>query len=144
MAEWGNKEGDDLGVVLADLDQITQKQAQLMAAYGDKYEEFRTHLKGMYAREQAMAEHRKKRPELQNKLQSHIKANKPDVDAIRKEIEMFERDLSQLEADHMTYKRASLHSGLSAKYDAMIEYAGRLQILAVFGKYVSHGLLKAD
>lgn len=72
-----------------------------------------------------------------SQLNQHVKQQKPDVAAIQQEIQMFDRDLAQLEADHFTYKRNSVAMASTVQWDAMLELSAKMQIIATFGKYLT-------
>ena len=91
-----------------------------------------------------MDANRHKRASLDKKLSQHAKAQKPDVAAIQQEMQMFDRDLAQQEADHMTYKRNSVAMANTVQWDAMLELAAKMQIIATFGKYLTVGIFVPD
>ncbi|KAI9024079.1 Eisosome component PIL1-domain-containing protein [Hyaloraphidium curvatum] len=137
LADWGVRDGDDLGVILTHTQTLNDKLSSYIDTYADKYQEYRAHLKTIYAREESMDSNRQKRSALEKKLQQHVKAQKADVAAIQREIQMFDRDLAQLEADHMTYKRNSVAMASTVQWDSLLELAAKMQIIATFGKYLT-------
>ncbi|KAG0267799.1 hypothetical protein DFQ27_008188 [Actinomortierella ambigua] len=138
---WGQNEGDDLSDVCQRMSQLLEELGLLQQAFTLRHKAYRKKIKSMKIREMALDENRKKKQDLTNqiaKLQKASKENPIKLMQLQTDLERVTAELLAQELDLMQHKRCTLKEAFEGQFDAYTEYAEKLNIIAVYGRQITH------
>ncbi|KAG0337451.1 hypothetical protein BG004_007638 [Podila humilis] len=127
MASWGTNQGDDLS-------DVCQRMAQLMEAI------YRKTIKSIKIQETTLDENRKKKHDLTGhvaKLQKSSHENPIKLMELQSTLDRVSAELLAQELELMQFKRQHIKDAFNAKFDAMIEYAEKMALIAGYGRQIT-------
>ncbi|KAJ3033777.1 hypothetical protein HK097_004728, partial [Rhizophlyctis rosea] len=136
MTAWGKLEYDDFVDITDKLSILFDEHVKFINTLSERYNDYRTKLKDIRAREDNLYAQKQKVRHTQEKLKTEIKKGRP-ADSIRSELATVEREYTEGCAAHEGFKRATFQQALHIQFDGWMEYAQKVTIFATFGKYLS-------
>ncbi|KAI8098904.1 Eisosome component PIL1-domain-containing protein [Halteromyces radiatus] len=123
--------GDKLATLLEKANEIEQQ-------YAVHYQQYRQAIKSIREREDLLCDHREKRRSLAARLQHLDKTNptSPRRQDIETEWIALDNDTRQAEMELGDFKRFALKEAFYSRFNAMVEYADKMKMIAGFGKYI--------
>ncbi|KAF9972030.1 hypothetical protein BGZ73_004911 [Actinomortierella ambigua] len=138
---WGQTEGDDLSDVCQRMSQLLEELGLLQQAFTLRHKAYRKKIKSIKIHEMALDDNRKKKQDLTNqiaKLQKSSKENPIKLMQLQTDLERVTAELLAQELELMQYKRVTLKDAFEGQFDAYTEYAEKLNIIAVYGRQITH------
>ncbi|KAF9947057.1 hypothetical protein BGZ70_002894, partial [Mortierella alpina] len=129
ISAWGCNEGEDLT-------DICQRMTQLM-----EHTAYRKMIKGLKTQEMALDDNRKKKQDLTNQIAKQQKSSKENPIKMMELQNAYERVSAELlaqELDLLQFKRLTIRDAFNAQFDAMIEFAEKMALIAGFGRQITN------
>ncbi|KAJ3037295.1 hypothetical protein HDV00_001789 [Rhizophlyctis rosea] len=136
MLAWGKLEYDDFVDITDKLSILFDEHTKFIATLADRYNDYRTTLKTVRAKEDDLYTQKQRVRHTQEKLKAEIKKGRP-AESLRSELATVEKEYTESCAAHEGFKRAQFQKALHCQFDAWMEYAQKVTIFATFGKYLA-------
>ncbi|KAI8329075.1 Eisosome component PIL1-domain-containing protein [Chlamydoabsidia padenii] len=103
-----------------------------------RYQQYRHAIKSIREREDALCDTREKRRSLSSRLNHLQKTNphSPKRHDIESDLAALDHDTQRAEIELGDFKRFALKEAFYIRFNAMVEYADKLKMIAGFGKYI--------
>ncbi|KAI8603025.1 Eisosome component PIL1-domain-containing protein [Dissophora ornata] len=140
IAAWGTTEGDDLADVCQRMSQLMEEMGLIQQAYSLRHTAYRKTIKSMKVQEMTLDENRKKKHELTTqiaKLQKSAKENPIKMMELQAALDRVTAELLHQELELMQIKRVTVKEAFDAKFDAMLEYAEKMALIAGYGRAIT-------
>ncbi|KAF9346509.1 Signal peptide peptidase-like 2A [Mortierella sp. AD094] len=140
VATWGSTEGDDLSDVCQRMSQLMEEVGLIQQAFSLRHTAYRKTIKSIKIQEMTLDENRKKKHDLTTqiaKLQKSSKENPIKLMDLQSSLERVTAELLGQELDLMQFKRTTIKEAFDAKFDAMLEYAEKMALIAGYGRAIT-------
>ncbi|KAG0265145.1 hypothetical protein BG011_005357 [Mortierella polycephala] len=141
IAAWGATEGDDLTDVCQRMSQLMEEVGLIQQAFSLRHTAYRKTIKSIKTQEMTLDENRKKKHDLTNQITKHQKSNKDNpikMMELQNSLERVTVELLAQELDLMQFKRVTMKEAFDAKFDAMLEYAEKMALIAGYGRAITY------
>ncbi|KAI8622245.1 hypothetical protein BC830DRAFT_1224099 [Chytriomyces sp. MP71] len=135
VAAWGKPEAEDLKFISEKLSVLHSRVETLYSWLADQQEGSRAHLKILQKKCDALTALKKRQRELQTKLDA--KPGTAKADALRAELNATDRELMTAHAELEGDKREVFQRCARMEWDALVEFAGRVLVVASFGNHIA-------
>ncbi|KAG0004692.1 hypothetical protein BGZ80_003145 [Entomortierella chlamydospora] len=140
ISAWGATEGDDLADVCQRMSQLMEEVGLIQQAFSLRHTAYRKTIKSIKIQEMTLDENRKKKHDLTTqiaKLQKSSKENPIKMMELQNSLERVTAELLSQELDLMQFKRMTIKEAFDAKFDAMLEYAEKMALIAGYGRAIT-------
>ncbi|KAG0202662.1 hypothetical protein BGX28_004889 [Mortierella sp. GBA30] len=140
IAAWGANEGDDLSDVCQRMSQLMEEVGLIQQAYSLRHTAYRKSIKSIKIQEMTLDENRKRKHDLTGqiaKLQKSSKENPIKMMELQNALERVTAELLGQELELMQFKRVTIKEAFDAKFDAMLEYAEKMALIAGYGRAIT-------
>ncbi|KAF9109962.1 Signal peptide peptidase-like 2A [Mortierella sp. AM989] len=140
MSAWGSAEGDDLADVCQRMSQLMEEVGLIQQAYSLRHTAYRKTIKSIKTQEMTLDENRKKKHDFTAqiaKLQKSSKENPIKLMELQSSLERVTAELMSQELELMQFKRTTIKEAFDAKFDAMLEYAEKMALIAGYGRAIT-------
>ncbi|KAF9439135.1 Signal peptide peptidase-like 2B [Entomortierella beljakovae] len=137
---WGSTEGDDLADVCQRMSQLMEEVGLIQQAYSIRHTAYRKKIKGIKIQEMTLDDNRKKKQDLTSqiaKLQKSSKENPIKLMELQSALERVTAELLAQEMELMQFKRHSIKEAFDSKFDAMLEFAEKMALIAGYGRAIT-------
>ncbi|KAG0320078.1 hypothetical protein BGZ99_004695 [Dissophora globulifera] len=140
IAAWGTGEGDDLADVCQRMSQLMEEVGLIQQAFSLRHTAYRKTIKSMKVQEMTLDENRKKKHDLTNQIAKHQKSSKENpikMMELQASLDRVTAELLHQELELMQFKRVTVKAAFDAKFDAMLEYAEKMALIAGYGRAIT-------
>ncbi|KAG0358205.1 Eisosome component PIL1-domain-containing protein [Gamsiella multidivaricata] len=140
IAAWGATEGDDLADVCQRMSQLMEEVGLIQQAFSLRHTSYRKSIKTLKTQEMTLEDNRKKKHDLTTqiaKLQKSSKENPIKMMELQVALERVTAELLSQELELMQFKRVTIKEAFDAKFDAMLEYAEKMALIAGYGRAIT-------
>ncbi|KAI1320364.1 hypothetical protein EDD11_001165 [Mortierella claussenii] len=139
-AAWGAGEGDDLADVSQRMSQLMEEVGLIQQAYSLRHTAYRKAIKSIKTQEMTLDENRKKKHDLTSQIAKHQKSSKENpikMMELQNALDRVTAELLGQELELMQFKRVTVKEAFDAKFDAMLEYAEKMALIAGYGRAIT-------
>ncbi|ORZ14362.1 Eisosome component PIL1-domain-containing protein [Lobosporangium transversale] len=140
IATWGSTEGDDLADVCQRMSQLMEEVGLIQQAFSLRHTAYRKAIKSIKTQEMTLEENRKKKHDLTAQITKHQKSSKENpikLMELQSALERVSAELLNQELELMQFKRITIKDAFDSKFDAMLEYAEKMALIAGYGRAIT-------
>ncbi|CAO3571323.1 unnamed protein product [Mortierella alpina] len=140
ISAWGCN-GEDLTDICQRMTQLMEEVGLIHQAYSLQHTAYRKMIKGLKTQEMALDDNRKKKQDLTNQIAKQQKSSKENPIKMMELQNAYERVSAELlaqELDLLQFKRLTIRDAFNAQFDAMIEFAEKMALIAGFGRQITN------
>ncbi|KAG0003771.1 hypothetical protein BGZ65_001362, partial [Modicella reniformis] len=140
IATWGANEGDDLADVSQRMSQLMEEVGLIQQAYSLRHTAYRKTIKSLKTQEMTLDENRKRKQDLTSQIAKAQKASKENPIKLMELQAAYDRVSAELltqELELLQFKRVTVKEAFDAKFDAMLEYAEKMALIAGYGRAIT-------
>ncbi|KAJ3068246.1 hypothetical protein HDU98_008597, partial [Podochytrium sp. JEL0797] len=136
LTAWGRAEDEDVKMITNHLATLDTKMGELHSWMADEIEHSREILKTVLLREESLATLKKRHRDLQSKLDTAIKKNASNCDALRAELSAMDTDVMAAMVEFESFKRDAMRDSSRRKWNAVMEFSAKMMGVARCGNLV--------
>ncbi|KAF9924847.1 hypothetical protein FBU30_005250 [Linnemannia zychae] len=141
IAAWGSNEGDDLTDVCQRMTQLMEEVGLIQHAFSIQHTTHRKLIKSLKTQEMLLDDNRKKKHDLTNQIAKQQKSSKENpikLMELQNALERVSAELLGQELELLQYKRVTIRDAFNVQFDAMIEYAEKMALIAGYGRQITN------